>query len=637
MRTDRCLCLPLACAAGKERKTMAENSMVHAPYNFVPFSNKVLVRYKNASELPAHDAICPELKTGEIQVTMTAETPVFVSNGDKLGAKNPEKNRAPHFFRGANGKFMLPGSTIRGMVRENMQILGFGLIRPEEDMEDYQIYFREMAAARESTGNQLKEYYRGALDIQTRKTDTGKTFSIPKNVCAGYLCREGGRYCIRPTQTPYLRVSRKHPDVMALGDAPARTVRIAYTASDNQVKQLVQAEKAKPGMEQGELLFTGKPVGQANHLYVFPAMDRDAAPLEISKEDILSYTIDWESRKNSLKAYYNPDFWALPEEGEAKPVFYLHHEGRSYFGMSLFLRIGYPHVLSQGLPQRHRDLLGSEDMPLDYPHSILGFARDTTSYRSRVSFGDFAAQGMPCEMEPFKIILGQPKPSYYPGYVVDGKNYAEDDFQLRGYKQYWLKDAYAVSPEKENVASILAPLPSGTKFRGTIRFKNLREDELGLLLWSLRLDEDCYQSVGMGKPYGFGRMKLSIDQLREFDLAAMYCPENIIPQFADTAEQVDDYIRKYDAFAAEKLLIKKPKKHPSLRSCNEILDFFYLHSTVRKNEEVGYMALAEYQNVRNPLPNVQGLREAQIAAETTAAPEDPYAALLAKFGAKHER
>ena len=54
---------------------MAENSKVRAPYNFVPFSNKVLWRYGSAEELPRHDRLDSTLKSGEIHVTMTADTP----------------------------------------------------------------------------------------------------------------------------------------------------------------------------------------------------------------------------------------------------------------------------------------------------------------------------------------------------------------------------------------------------------------------------------------------------------------------------------------------------------------------------------------------------------------------------------
>lgn len=81
---------------------------VRAPYNFVPFTERQpFMRYTDVSKLPAHDKLCAELLTGEIHLTLTAETPVFVSDGQENA----------DFFRGANGNYMIPGSTIRGMVR----------------------------------------------------------------------------------------------------------------------------------------------------------------------------------------------------------------------------------------------------------------------------------------------------------------------------------------------------------------------------------------------------------------------------------------------------------------------------------------------------------------------------------------
>ena len=66
------------------------NGIAHAPYNFVPFSNKIVVRYQNPGELPPHDVWDPQLKSGEIHVKLEAQTPVLISNGQ-------EKNQA-HFF-----------------------------------------------------------------------------------------------------------------------------------------------------------------------------------------------------------------------------------------------------------------------------------------------------------------------------------------------------------------------------------------------------------------------------------------------------------------------------------------------------------------------------------------------------------
>lgn len=355
---------------------MAADKRVRAPYNFIPLSEKVLLPYNSIEELPPHDRMDPALKTGEIHVSMVADTPVFVSDGDK---------NEPHFFRGNNGKYMIPGSTIRGMVRENMQILGFGLMRTGEDLEDVQIYFREIASARESVGNALKEYYRSALDVQTKRTASGSTYTIPQNVCAGYLRREGQSYKIYPTKIPYIRVSRNHPDVVLLQTKHesadnACVVKVLYQMEGERVKHISRhVEGTSVGqMMKGFLLYTGNPVGRKeNHLYLFPEADADAIPLDISREDIISYTEDWENRRNSLRGGgYDPDFWALPEDGEQKPVFYLRHEGHTYWGMSLFLRIGYVHPISDGLPQRHRELQSLSEMPIDYPHAILGFAED---------------------------------------------------------------------------------------------------------------------------------------------------------------------------------------------------------------------------------------------------------------------
>lgn len=621
---------------------MAENSRVRAPYNFVPFSSKVLTPYESVRDLPRHDELRTDLKSGEIQVSLRAETPVFVSDGDK---------KDPHFFRGANGKYMIPGSTIRGMSRENMQILGFGLIRPGEDLEDYQIYFREMASATGSVNEPLKKYYQGALGIQSKKSPEGKAYTIPENVCSGYIFRDGNAYYIRPTAEPFIRVSRKMKDVQQFGAENARVIPVSYQAADGRAKQIRPASQSEEGLRNGVLLYTGRPVGrQPNHLYLFPEADQSAQAIQVSAEDIISYQADLESRANSLKAYYPVSFWELPKDGENKPVFFAHHEGHLYFGMSLFLRIGYKYSLSAGLPKRHREMLGQETCPLDYPHAILGFATNSDSYRSRVSFGDLEAVGMPRELETRRAILGDPKPSYYPGYVADGRNYNDvdptsdqdtDRFQLRGYKQYWMKPEQetAVPDGKDKVGTTLRPLPAGTEFRGTIRFRNLTEQELGLLLWSLRLDDGCFQTVGMGKPYGYGRMSVQIEKLRELDLNRLYGADLAVSPWADTTDRVPQYIDAYDGSALG--TTGKKKKTAYVRKRPEIQDFFFIKRSVRDGKQESYMDLDEYKNVREPLPAIRKIREDEepnssassstLSDSVPANPVDPYEALRNKF------
>lgn len=568
---------------------MPSDTIVRAPYNFVPISNKIL-EYRD--EIPAHDAVDPSLKTGEIHVTLTADTPVFVSDGAK---------DSPRFFRGPDGKFQIPGSTIRGMIRANMQILGFGLVRVGEDIGDKRFFYRKLACPRENVFFGLKDRYHAVLKVKTFYADR-KPYTVPQNVQAGYLRKVGEGYQIQPVTGTFLRVSRKHRDVIQFGNAPSRAVPVSYAAADKRVTRICAG--AVKGMEQGVLLYTGRPVGRKpNPLYLFPRADETAQPV-VLEEDALINATDLELRKNFLRGGgHDPNFWSLPKDGESKPVFYARFQGHTYFGMSLFLRLRYLHSIADGLPEEHkRNAQGC----LDWPRAILGWAGDKTSRRSRVSFGDFPAQGNPKEGGIVTVTQGEPRPGYFPSYVKDGMHYDMEGFQLRGYKQYWLKEAKPVSMGKANVDATLRPLPPGTKFTGVIRYRNLRPEELGLLLWAIRLEEGCYQSVGMGKPYGYGRMKVSIDALREFGLSGLYTPENLCAAPAEAPDgAVQKYIDAYDAAASGAMHLKKR----SVASLEEIQDFFYLKRTIREADEVSYMSLNEYQNVGRPLPDTASFRK----------------------------
>lgn len=600
----------------------------HAPYNFVPFSNRIMVRYQSPDELPPHDVWDPALKSGEIHVTLEAQTPVLVSDGR-------ERNTA-RFFKGADGTYQIPGSTVRGLLRQTMQILGLGHIRVKEDMEDYQIFFRNVAGRSNSIGKALKDYYAGSvMKIRTERVN-GKSISNPEAVCGGYLHRKEGAYYIQPTVSPVLRVSRKHKDVAQFEDLTAKSFPVSYRENGQTVLEL--SKEVHPEWRQGTMLCTGRPVGRVpNGLYLFPEEDLQAESIPISEADVLSYQADWENRKNVLKP---KEFWALPREGEAKPVFFLRYEKHTYFGMTKMLRVGCRYPLSHGLPPRHREYTQQSELVLDYPHAMLGYAGENQAYRSRVSVGDFRLEGPGQVLPGIKTVLGGPKASFYPNYVAEGKNYNQEDFRLRGHKLYWHKEeakADAPANGNERVATTLYPLDKGSVFHGVIRYRNLHPDELGLLLWCIRLDPGCFHGIGMGKPYGFGRVKATIQRLVEWDAEALYCPEGLAgaaEEPSNPEDAVETYIRTYDRYVSAALNLKKPKKEPSLRGCPEIQDFFYLRSAIRIGEEAGYMAMSDF-SMCSALPDVETERKnAAAAAQPEPEPtsmEDMYAALKNKF------
>ena len=584
-----------------KKNTTNVNTTIHAPYNFVPFSNKIIQRYESMEKLPSHGSVDPELKTGEIQVSIEAQTPIYIGDGSS--------EEISDFFRGADGEYQIPGSSVRGMLRETMQILGFGLVRPGEDVADYQIYFRDMA-----TTSARAKYYKNVMGIKNKAT-------IPPNVKQGYLCcDEDGKYYIKPSRC--IRVSRKNPGMQAFKNKkgevkPAEYFKVAYIEGEDKIKDIVPFEDRQEGMKEGILLSTGRPVkNKINHLYVFEKeTDSTEGSIFIKKEDELSYKEDLEKRKNSLKAYYEADFWKMPEEGKSKPVFYLQYHGHTYFGMSLYVRIGYLHLISEGLPGSHqrKNEEYADGIFMDYPYAIMGFANKQGAYRSRVSVGNFKAEKEGKEKER-TVITAEPKASYYAGYLNNGKNYNDDDFLLRGYKHYWLREKPVPAKElaNESMQKKVRALGEGTVFRGVIRYKNLHEDELGLLLWALSLnsEKDTYHSLGMGKPYGMGRVKIRIENLKELDVSEFYCLQGLKKGLKKNSEKVDAYIKSYKEYARKEL--KEKEKH-NIEEFEEIKDFFFMHQiSPLQEKEMAYMTLKEYTNNRGILKTVKDIRNMEI-------------------------
>ena len=583
-------------------------SQVRAPYNFVPFYHKIIWRYPNESVLPHHDVLNPELLSGEIQVTMTAQTPVFVSNG--------KKGKEAEFVKDAQGRYCIPGSTLRGLIRENMQILGLGLVRAGEDLEDYRLLYRDMTSATGSRAESRKKHYIGALDITQKTGASGKRYSVAKAVRGGYLHCKNKKYFIVPTELEVLSINRKAPIAAPWAKKYAFSQTVWYRAAGNKVTHL-RANRAD-GFRQGMLLSPGR-MWKQNRLYLFPAEASSVDAVELGEKEVLSYQEDFQMKYTGLRGTdkenpMDPDFWKLPEEGQGKPVFYVRYNGFTSFGMSQFLRVGYEHSLGEGLPKKHRE--ARDSLALDYPHSILGFAEKERSYRSRVSVGNLTAVGSPRAMEPISLLLGEPKPSFFPGYVREGQDYNKDGFQLNGYKQYWIKNVRQPNAgQNSNVASTLRPLPVGTQFTGVIRYRNLHEDELGLLLWCLRLDEGCFQTIGMGKPYGYGRMKVTIDALHQVDTACLYSSLTAgLKEQGQTWEQVESFIRAYDRYAYKQANTEpRQGKNATLRTEPPIEDFLYMKKTIRTDvHSAPYMTLKEHQNVQKPLETVSSIRQAAV-------------------------
>lgn len=640
-------------SAGHEKKgaDRRNNSgdYVGAPYNFVPFYDKVYLKDK----LTAHNVVEDNLFTGEITYEITAETPIIIGDGDKGSKNNPHPE---HFFKDAKGRYAIPGSTMRGLVRNNVQVLG--LCSYDDDIDDYALMYRNVAKGAE------KDQYNNTLGARQLRVDDGnRTYGLGVllNVHAGYVSNEGGKYVIYQTAVDsikkefkgmnyYVLSERKIVnDYLKYGDA------FSYTFFRQKGKSILQHEFAefehnrdrnnrdhykgeknkdyKPYYKpvsyevahqkdiiavgypnqykhQGYAVSTGR-MEEKKAVYIIPQIDKSKDCIPICEKDVRAFRIDLKKKENTLKQFGGKKYFDLPEEGKMRPIFYIQLGERLYFGFTPRLRLFYDHRVKEGLKQKW------ETGDLDYGKALFGYASSEKCYKSKLSFSDAVIQeGFENGAEQ-KLILAEPKPTSYLDYLKQNEDnpvtYNTDGFELRGTKQYWFHKSLVpaeISTQNEGVASAICPLKKGAKFIGKIRFQNLTEDELGLLLWAVRLNDGSQMNVGKAKSYGYGRISVTITNARKLDLKNAYKTDGMLclDPFCevDVDSTIECYKKKINEYLGEKTIDELP----------HIRDFFIMKDSnkIPDSKRTRYMKIKnernqnEFQKRKKSLPDIKSVR-----------------------------
>ncbi|MBL3553146.1 TIGR03986 family type III CRISPR-associated RAMP protein [Rhodovulum sulfidophilum] len=97
-----------------------------APYSFVPLSQKVFLPDEAKLGVPSQDAPVEGGVSGTIAFTLTSDTPLLVGGAnDKKGEKT--------FMKAPGDCPVIPGSSLRGMIRNVMEIATFGKMQLVDD------------------------------------------------------------------------------------------------------------------------------------------------------------------------------------------------------------------------------------------------------------------------------------------------------------------------------------------------------------------------------------------------------------------------------------------------------------------------------------------------------------------------
>ncbi len=611
------------------------SNYVGAPYNFVPLYKRVFERYKNIDELPRHDKIYKssdneEFYSGEIEYSFKNETDIFISNGENT----------VDFYKNLKGKYAVPGSTMRGLIRGNMTILGFCSVC--KDIKNKKFMYREVG----TPSSQLKKTYSTQLGI---KSISKKTHI--ENVKAGYIVKENGKWKLYETvkkitnsdsnffavredyvlkkenisNFKYIKEnlmyekddfkkesSRNGKGISIKNFSRNKNYRpyfepISYNLNGNKVIGIDAPNKLE---NEGYVISTGWINNKNKTFYIIPEIDKNKS-IDLDNNTIIYFKDDFKAKETQLGK--NKEFFDLPKDNIIKPIFYTSSDSEKGINFNLsftpMLRVFYNKSIFDGIPNEHKN-----DTVLDYTNSIFGFTGDKNSYKSRVYFEDAILKEDKKTNKAKKFILGEPKASSYFDYLKDGKNY-NDDFEIRGIKQYWLrKDTLAEEPIKNlNVASTIKPIGKGNTFSGKIRFKNLSKDELGLLLWSICLEENCCMNIGMAKSFGFGRIRISNLNLKLYNTSAMYDTYRLnFNIYNQNKQNYNDFIEYYKKYIMENFINNSENKFQSIMDIESVKTFIQMKTKYPDKSSIRYMKIDKpEQEYRNRKKNKKPLDTAE--------------------------
>lgn len=564
-----------------------------APYNFIELSEKVvksdlysLIENKTEDDQTVQDikkAISfdkyySDRNTGYIDINITANTPIYIRDTDEKWENSKENgNKCISDFFSPAGRYRIPGSSLRGMVRTLVEILSYGKFSFFN--ADSQFFYRS--------------FMDKSLDLQKSYTKrmvqkTGNTITYP-GLKAGYLKKKGhNNYVMIPVETKYKE--KKYPQIYRVEEnfllekkiisekmskkkekyeanerykmeiidilfVPVEEQNHEHNESKINIKYAKVNDVVLPNQEEvynkekyirGKLIcsgwVSGKRVGKHMHWIIGPA-NENYKELNVPHDLIKKYTEDI-NRKNGI------DLIKLSNNNGGAPCFYITNGGGviEAFGHTGMFRIPYKHKVGDFLPTVHKN-----NKIFDIPTAIFG---NETDFAGRVYFEDAYlsddSKDLISDKEETLKILSGPKPTSFQLYLTQNRNLIKtkikekygDEYEgicdyntdpnktgIRGYKLYWHKsgkDDYIETNkdkiqkhEKQYVSSMVKTVNPGAVFNGRIRFENLTDVELGALLDSLNLKPNMVHKIGLGKPLGLGSIKINVN-LHLFDIKKRY-------------------------------------------------------------------------------------------------------------------
>ncbi len=601
-----------------------------APYNFVPVDKEVVIPHwgKHIShDIPFEDGL-----SGTINLIVEAHSPIFVRDG----ATKPksENDPRPNWFSQFNDRPFIPGSSLKGMIRNVMEIMTFSKMKGR--VNDGRFSFRDFYNSDLYDLRNFGKNVHGGWLFKNSKgeyllEDCGKPGRISlKEIAQAYGLEsflesfldpsEGGSYDANNDEH---KSAKFKYDRFENNSKTATFIKIPKKADskDNRVKFRIENILSESDLENkthfdgkvGTLVFTGQPNSRkesitppSGKIFEFIFWTPKNSPIPIDSEVITDFKCAYLDNQKLDDQSIDWKFWKSKlEAGEKIPVFFLPAADKNKkierMGLSMLFKFAYKHSVKDAIPQKIKET------QVDFADAIFGYILNENdeereeSLKGRIHFGHaFAKPGFQVEGEPKHEVLASPKASYYPNYMrqevknngkVKGnyQTFMNDEAVIAGWKRYPVHlTGVKPNPKPENASDKILtefiPLKEGVVFEGKIRFHNLKRVELGALLSALTFHNtnSAYHSLGMAKPLGYGKVKLTLSGIE-------------VPKTCVEAEAPEIYMKEFEAYM-NICLRKNEPWHETEQIC-ELLSMACEQKNHRCSE-LSYMQLEEFRDAK---------------------------------------
>lgn len=504
---------------------------IRAPFNFVPVSDKVF--FPDWADQISHDIPFSDGVSGTINLKITAESPIFVRNGHT----EKDSEEAKNSFSNINGQYFIPGTSLKGAIRNVLEIMSFGKMHINKDAK---------FAQREWDNEKLyplkkkqSDFFCGWLKRSGKNykiIDCGKPFRIGQTRIDEWL----GEDVFRSVFSKDSKVNI-NSDVKVNGRSyDPKTAEYKYHLigqrnlsglnfifddefcndyKDNRLKI------SSTGDIKGTIVLTGQPdkwmwprpkklTPGAGKFYEFIFEEKIENEFELSENEfnhfkfIYSESTEWNRIKKEIDTEKGIPIFFRKENKKVKD-----------FGIAYLFKLPYDNSAYDTLSSSHK-----KTESLDLAECIFGTVNKERGLKGRVHIGN--AISLVNEVHNELIFtMGSPKASYYPIYIKqkDGKNgivgnYSTfNDSQIKGWKKYQIREQIWGNKQEYNdtLDTKLIPLKKGAQFDSKISFYNLKPLELAALISALTFHqtEGCFHQLGQGKPFGLGKTKIELEDL----------------------------------------------------------------------------------------------------------------------------